>query len=74
MLDVRAREVNLEMKMAAAKAIADSVPANQLHEEYLMPNVFDRTVAREVAAAAQRSGVARRPRQRARVSASSGIG
>ena len=57
------------MKLAAAKAIADSVPASQLNEEYVMPNVFDRNVAaavaKAVAQAAQRSGVARRSRRRA---------
>ena len=69
MLDVRASRVTSEMKLAAARAIADSVPASQLNEEYIMPNVFDRNVAaavaKAVAQAAQRSGVARRSRRRA---------
>ncbi|MBI4312264.1 MAG: NAD-dependent malic enzyme [Chloroflexi bacterium] len=72
LLDSRAREVNTEMKIAAARAIAEAVPANQLNEEYIMPSVFDRSVtravAREVAAAAQRTGVARRLRRSHRVS------
>ena len=63
-LDVRAREVNDEMKLAAARAIADGVPERHLNEEYIMPSIFDtavvRKVAREVAAAARKSGVARR--------------
>jgi len=71
LLDCRAREVNTEMKIAAAWAIAQAVPGNQLNEEYLMPSVFDRgvarAVAREVAAAAQRTGVARRQRRSQRV-------
>ena len=53
---------------AAAKAIAASVPANELGEEYIMPSIFDtsvvRTVARDVAAAARKTGVARRRRRR----------
>ena len=68
LLDSRAREVNAEMKLAAAKAIAAAVPASQLNEEYIMPNVFDRNVARivgrDVANAAQRTGVAQRTRRR----------
>ncbi|MBI4200705.1 MAG: NAD-dependent malic enzyme [Chloroflexi bacterium] len=68
MLDSRAREVNSEMKLAAAKAIAAAVPASQLNEEYIVPNVFDRnvarTVAKEVASAAHRTGVAQRTRRR----------
>ena len=64
MLDVRATRVNSEMKLAAARAIADSVPDSQLNEEYIIPNVFDRNVAvavaKAVAEAAQKTGVARR--------------
>ena len=71
LLDCRAREVNTEMKIAAALAIAGAVPESQLNEEYIMPSVFDRNVARavarEVAAAAQRTGVARRPRRSQKV-------
>ncbi len=68
MLDCRARAVNTEMKLAAAKAIAGSVTPNQLNEEYIVPNVFDRSVARavarEVSAAAYRTGMAQRTRPR----------
>ena len=63
-LDVRAKEINDEMKMAAARAIAAGVPEDQLNEEYIIPSIFDlsvvRLVAQEVAAAAQKTGVARR--------------
>ena len=68
LLDSQAREVNTDMKLAAARAIAGAVPASQLNEEYIVPSVFDRNVAsavgREVAAAAQRTGAAQRRRRR----------
>src|SRR5262249_49000947 len=63
-LDVRARAINEEMKVAAAHAIAGCIPADHLTEDYVVPSVFDRrvvrAVARAVARAAVRSGVARR--------------
>jgi malate dehydrogenase (oxaloacetate-decarboxylating) len=66
-LDVQAREINTEMKSAAAEAIASAVGRNELSEEYIVPSVFNRgmfrSVARAVAAAAQKTGVARRKRQ-----------
>jgi malate dehydrogenase (oxaloacetate-decarboxylating) len=65
-LDCRAREINHEMKFAAAKAIGDLVAANELSEEHIIPTVFDRrvapAVAEAIAAAAERTGVARRHR------------
>ena len=68
LLDSQTREVNSEMKLAAAHAIASAVPSRHLNEEYIMPSVFDRamvrSVARAVAAAARRTGVARRRRRR----------
>ena len=67
-LDARASEINDEMKVAAARAIAAGVPDRHLNEEYIMPSIFDtsvvRTVARDVAAAARKTGVARRRRRR----------
>jgi malate dehydrogenase (oxaloacetate-decarboxylating) len=67
-LDVRANEINEEMKIAAAHAIAGTVGKNELSEEYIIPSVFNRNVvravAREVSQAAIASGVARRPRRR----------
>ena len=67
-LDARASEINDEMKIAAAQAIAAGVPDRHLNEEYIMPSIFDtsvvRTVARDVAAAARKTGVARRRRRR----------
>ena len=63
-LDVRARTINEEMKLAAAQAIAAVIPADELHPDYIIPSVFNRrvaeTVAEAVAAAAVASGVARR--------------
>jgi malate dehydrogenase (oxaloacetate-decarboxylating) len=69
MLDVRARKVNDEMKIAAANALAAIVSKNELSEEYITPSVFDRrvvdAVATAVADAAIRTGVARRRRRAA---------
>jgi malate dehydrogenase (oxaloacetate-decarboxylating) len=63
-LDVRARTINEEMKLAAAQAIAAVIPEDELHPEYIIPSAFNRRVAQEVAeavaAAAVASGVARR--------------
>jgi malate dehydrogenase (oxaloacetate-decarboxylating) len=65
-LDVRAREINEEMKLAAAEAIAAVVKADELGAEYVIPSVFNRdvapAVAAAVAAAAEATGVARRNR------------
>jgi malate dehydrogenase (oxaloacetate-decarboxylating) len=64
MLDVRARAVNDDMKLAAARALAALVSPGELSEEYITPSMFDRrvveTVAAAVAEAAVRTGVARR--------------
>ena len=63
-LDVRASTINEEMKLAAAHAIADVIPEDELHPDYIIPSVFNRRVAEEVAeavaAAAVATGVARR--------------
>ena len=64
MLDVRARSVNDEMKLAAAHALAGIVGDAELSEEYITPSMFDPrvvpTVAAAVAEAAVRTGVARK--------------
>jgi malate dehydrogenase (oxaloacetate-decarboxylating) len=64
-LDVRARTINEEMKLAAAQAIAGVVADDQLDAEYIIPSVFNRevvkAVALAVARAAEATGVARRP-------------
>jgi malate dehydrogenase (oxaloacetate-decarboxylating) len=63
-LACRASRINEEMKLAAAKAIAGIISDNELHPEYIVPSVFDKrvaeAVARDVEAAAQATGVARR--------------
>lgn len=62
-LAVRASDINEEMKMAAAKAIAGCVPEDKLCAEFILPNSFDRAipaaVAEAVAEAARKTGVAR---------------
>lgn len=64
-LDVRARDINEEMKLAAAYAIADSVSKTELSPEYIIPSVFHTTVFKNVARAVSRkaieTGVAERP-------------
>jgi malate dehydrogenase (oxaloacetate-decarboxylating) len=61
-LDVRAREITEEMKMAAARGIADVVPENELREDHIIPSPFNRDVPKAVAAAvaeqAKREGTA----------------
>jgi malate dehydrogenase (oxaloacetate-decarboxylating) len=67
LLDVRARTVNDEMKIAAAKGIANIVGRSELNEEYITPSVFDKRVVEAVAAGvaqtAYETGVARRKRK-----------
>lgn len=62
-LDVRASDINEEMKVAAAYAIADSISDEELNEEYIIPKAFNKEVQMKVAAsvreAAIKSGVAR---------------
>ena len=62
-LDVRAKDINDEMKVAAAYAIAELVSDQELNAEYILPAAFDErvkdAVAKAVAEAAKRSGVAR---------------
>lgn len=61
--DVRAREINDEMKFAAAEALASLITAEELNADYIIPAAFDKrvggAVAEAVAEAARRSGVAR---------------
>ncbi len=62
-LDVRASDINEEMKIAAAKALASLVSDEELSADYIIPKAFDprvgKTVAAAVAQAARDSGVAR---------------
>ena len=61
--DVRASDINEEMKMAAAKALAELISDGELSAEYIIPKAFDKrvgpAVAKAVAEAARKTGVAR---------------
>ena len=61
--DVRASDINEEMKMAAAEALAGLISDEELSEDYIIPKAFDPrvgpAVAKAVAEAARKSGVAR---------------
>jgi malate dehydrogenase (oxaloacetate-decarboxylating) len=63
-LDCRAKAINDEMNLAAAHAIAGVVSKRELHEDYIIPSVFDKRVAKNVARAviraAHATGMARR--------------
>jgi len=65
-LACRASQINEEMKVAAAHAIAGTISEQELHADYIIPSVFDKRVAeavsRQVEDAAYRTGVARRDR------------
>ncbi len=60
--DVRASDINEEMKMAAARALADLISDGELSADYIIPKAFDKrvgpAVAKAVAEAARKSGVA----------------
>ena len=52
-LDARATAITEEMKLAAARGIASAVDDDELDEDYIIPSVFNRDVARAVAAAVE---------------------
>jgi malate dehydrogenase (oxaloacetate-decarboxylating) len=62
-LDVRASEINEEMKLACANALANLISDEELNEDYILPKAFDprvgETVAKAAAEAARKTGVAR---------------
>ena len=62
-LDCRARQISEGMKVAAAEAIANTITEDELHEDYIIPSVFNRSVAIAVAKAvtvkAKEEGLAR---------------
>ncbi len=64
LLDARARGVNEAVKIAAAHAIAHTVGADELTEDYIIPSLFDKkvvaSVAEAVAEAARKTGLARK--------------
>ena len=61
--DVRAKDINDEMKIAAAKALAGLITDEELSADYIIPKAFDKrvgpAVAKAVADAARETGVAR---------------
>ena len=67
-LDCRSNTINEEMKLAAAHAIAGVVDDAHLNADYIIPSVFDTTVAKKISesvqAAAYKTGVARRRRSK----------
>ncbi|NLJ16367.1 MAG: NAD-dependent malic enzyme [Clostridiales bacterium] len=56
-LDVRAREINDEMKIAAALAIANFIPENELNAENIIPSALDKKVSNAVARAVAEAAV-----------------
>ena len=62
-LDVRAKDINRQMKLAASRALAELVSDSELRSDYIIPEPFDKRVGPKVAAAvakaARESGVAR---------------
>ena len=56
-LDVRARDINDEMKVAAAKAIAGLVSDEELNAEYIIPNAFDKRVGKAVSEAVKKAAI-----------------
>ena len=64
LLDARAKGVNEEVKLAAAKAMAYTIKDENLHEDYIIPSGFDRkvvvNVAHAVAEAVRKTGLARK--------------
>ena len=61
--DVRAKDINDEMKLAASRALAELITEEELNEDYIIPKAFDPRVGKAVAAAvadaARKTGVAR---------------
>ena len=63
-LDVRARHINEDMKLAAAEAIAGCISRRELHPEYIVPSVFNRKVVDRVAAAVRKAAIKTRVARR----------
>lgn len=54
-LDARAKDINEEMKLAAAHSIANCIEEEDLGEEYIVPSVFNKQVVRQVAKAVKKA-------------------
>jgi malate dehydrogenase (oxaloacetate-decarboxylating) len=73
-LDVRARTIDAGMEVAAARAVAASIPREELAADYIVPSVFNRAVAPAVAAAVMEAAVASGVAQRVPSSMRSSLG
>jgi len=67
-LDVRAKDINEPMKLAAAYAIANTIKESELSEEYIIPSVFNRKVFRLVASAVAKAAISSGVASRTRIS------
>ncbi len=56
-LDVRASDINEEMKLAAAYAIAETIPEDELSVDSILPKAFDKRVAENVAKAVKEAAI-----------------
>ena len=56
-LDVRSRDINDEMKIAAAYAIANTIPESELSRDYIIPDVFNQHVSIHVAQAVAKAAI-----------------
>lgn len=56
-LDVRASDINAQMQIAAAYAIASSIPEGELSRDYIIPNVFNKHVTQNVAKAVSEAAI-----------------
>ena len=54
---MRASDINDEMQIAAAYAIADTLTASELRRDYILPNVFDMRVSKNVAHAVSQAAI-----------------
>jgi malate dehydrogenase (oxaloacetate-decarboxylating) len=66
-LDCRAREINEEMKLAAAQAIAAIIKDSELNEEYIIPSVFNPKVSKSVAQAVMRAAIKTKVARRSKI-------
>jgi malate dehydrogenase (oxaloacetate-decarboxylating) len=57
-LDAKATDITEGMKLAAAEAIAEAIPMSELRPDFIIPSVFDTTVAPRVAAAVAEVAIA----------------
>ena len=56
-LDVKAKEINEEMKIAAAYAIANTISDEEICPEYILPDVFNKNVVKNVAKAVKEAAI-----------------